>query len=105
MVENGQSSGPSIPASSLHGPVRTCIGCRERVASSALLRVVARTGSSGSTLVVPDVRHSLPGRGAWIHEDPRCITSAEKRNAFVRALRVAKPIDTSDVHALIEKNT
>jgi predicted RNA-binding protein YlxR (DUF448 family) len=73
-------------------PVRTCVGCRTRAPRSALLRVVA----IDSTLV-PDVRASMPGRGAWVHETTECVETAIRRRAFVRALRVSGPLDTQTI--------
>jgi predicted RNA-binding protein YlxR (DUF448 family) len=70
--------------------VRTCVGCRERSAKSTLLRVVA----DGDRLV-PDPAGRLPGRGASVHPDTRCIDLAVKRRAFPRALRLAGPLDAS----------
>lgn len=105
MVGNGSSSRTPPPAQATTGPVRTCVGCRERSPRSALLRVVARTGESGETLVVPDERRTLPGRGAWIHEDLRCVELAERRRAFVRALRVPAPVDIRALRQQIEKYT
>jgi predicted RNA-binding protein YlxR (DUF448 family) len=70
-------------------PVRTCVGCRERVPVTDLLRVVAR----GSRLV-PDPRRRFPGRGASVHPTPECLRAAERRRAFPRALRVSAPLDT-----------
>ena len=74
------------------GPVRTCIGCRTRERITELFRVVAVDGA-----VVPDPRHKLPGRGAWLHPDEGCLLAAERRRAFGRALRVSEPLDTSRV--------
>ena len=70
--------------------MRTCVGCRERSAKSTLLRVVA----DGDRLV-PDPTGRLPGRGASVHPDPRCVALAEKRRAFPRALRLTGPLDAS----------
>ncbi|MFC5141412.1 YlxR family protein [Actinomycetospora rhizophila] len=80
----------------VHGPVRTCIGCRSRASASELLRVVAAGG-----IVDPDPRHRKPGRGAWVHPDPDCLHRAERRSAFPRALRVPGPLDTGALHALL----
>ncbi|MFN2522888.1 MAG: YlxR family protein [Mycobacteriales bacterium] len=66
------------------------MGCREREAKTALLRVV----SDGDRLV-PDPGGRLPGRGASVHLDPRCVDLAEKRRAFPRALRTDGPLDLS----------
>ena len=70
-------------------PVRTCVGCRARAPRSALLRVV-----SIDSLLVPDERATMPGRGAWVHETPACVEAALRRRAFVRALRVSGQLDT-----------
>lgn len=77
-------------------PVRTCVGCRERAAAAELLRVVAVDGS-----VVPDPARRLPGRGASVHRDPACLALAERRRAFVRALRVDGALDTGPLHRFV----
>ncbi|MEJ2860463.1 YlxR family protein [Actinomycetospora sp. OC33-EN07] len=84
----------------VHGPVRTCIGCRSRASASELLRVVAADG-----VVDPDPRHRLPGRGAWLHPDRDCLTRAERRSAFPRALRVPGPLDTGALRALLDPDS
>ncbi len=76
-------------------PVRTCIGCRRRAPAGELIRVVATEGDDGARTVVVDARRRLPGRGAWLHDDPACRDHARKRNAFRRALRVSGPLDES----------
>ena len=65
-------------------PVRTCIGCRERGTRATLVRAVF---DAGRDAVVWDVDKRLPGRGAWLHEDPDCFAKAVRRKAFARALR------------------
>ncbi|WP_308207059.1 YlxR family protein [Aeromicrobium sp. CnD17-E] len=71
---------------------RTCIGCRSRDDVTALVRLVATPGEAGTT-VTPDPRRTLPGRGAHLHPDPRCLELARRRRAFGRALRVEGPLD------------
>ncbi|MCW3493962.1 YlxR family protein [Microbacterium sp. SSM24] len=73
-------------------PVRTCVGCRTRASRSALLRVVVI-----DSVLVPDERAVLPGRGAWVHETSECLDAALRRRAFVRALRVSGPLDTQTI--------
>jgi predicted RNA-binding protein YlxR (DUF448 family) len=81
------------------GPVRTCVGCRATGPRSVLLRVVLASGAVGTPAVVVDVARTLPGRGAWLHPESRCLELAERRRAFPRALRHAGPLDTSAVQA------
>ncbi|MEE1931065.1 YlxR family protein [Streptomyces sp. TRM 70351] len=63
-------------------PERTCVGCRERSAKAGLLRVVLVEGEC-----VPDLRGTLPGRGAYVHPRPACLDLAVRRRAFQRAFR------------------
>lgn len=77
-------------------PLRTCVGCRRRAPASELLRVVARDGA-----LAPDPRRLLPGRGAHVHPDPRCLELAVRRRAFPRALRVSGPLDVTELRKLV----
>lgn len=72
------------------GPVRTCVGCRQKTSTRELLRLVARSGpdgQAGSWYVEPDPGGSAPGRGAHLHPTAACLELAERRRAFARALR------------------
>lgn len=73
-------------------PERTCVGCRERAAKGDLLRVALVEGRC-----VPDRRGTLPGRGAYVHPEPRCLDLAVRRRAFPRAFRVRGPLDAEEV--------
>ncbi|WP_268234028.1 YlxR family protein [Nocardioides daphniae] len=70
------------------GPVRTCVGCRQRTAKSELLRVVVGPGPDGRPAVVPDPAATAAGRGAHLHPTVECYELAVRRRAFSRALRV-----------------
>lgn len=76
-------------------PIRMCIGCRQRAQAVDLLRVVARNVGPAGFAVVRDPERRLPGRGAWLHLDRSCLSTAERRRAFGRALRVAGVPDTA----------
>jgi predicted RNA-binding protein YlxR (DUF448 family) len=65
-----------------------------------LLRVVA-VPDAGDFSLVPDPRHRLPGRGAYLHRDTACFAKAERRRVFGRALRVAGNLDTSALAAYV----
>ncbi len=73
-------------------PERSCVGCRQRTRKSALLRVVRTT--DGGVLVDP--AGSAPGRGAYVHRDPRCVEAAFARDALTRALRAGGRRDGAD---------
>ena len=76
------------------GPIRTCIGCRKRDLDTHLLRVVL---APDGTHVVPDPRRCAPGRGAWVHPDMGCLTTARDRKAYGRALRVGGTVSSDMV--------
>lgn len=84
------------------GPVRTCIGCRKRELAADLLRTVAVGDGNGNYTVSVDTTTSMPGRGAWLHPDPKCAELAIRRRAFARALRIAGSPDTSGVSEYVE---
>ena len=81
-------------------PIRTCVGCRTRAPADDLLRVVVVQGA-----LAPDPRRRLPGRGAWLHPVPECLTRAERRSAFPRALRVPGPLDVDRVRSYLQSGT
>lgn len=64
------------------GPIRTCLGCRRKLARGASVRLVA--GPDGA--VLPDLFGRLPGRGARLCPDPACIRRALETGALRRAL-------------------
>ncbi len=75
------------------GPVRTCVGCRQRTAKRELLRVTAGSDAAGRQAVVPDPTATAPGRGAHLHPTPECYDLAVRRKAFARALRISVGAD------------
>lgn len=81
-------------------PVRTCVGCRRREPRSTLLRVVA-----GDGVLVADAAARLPGRGAWVHPDERCVEQAVQRRAFTRALRLTGGLDAADLLAVVRASS
>ena len=87
------------------GPVRTCIGCRERAAKSELLRVTAGSGSDGRPAVVPDPAATRPGRGAHLHPTSACYDLAVRRRAFGRALRATVGLDSAPVASYLTSLT
>ncbi len=80
--------------------IRTCLGCRQRVDKSTLVRVVARK-AAGRWSAEPDLTGSMPGRGAHLHLSPECLEQASRRRAFARALRVEGPVDIARLTAVV----
>ncbi len=81
------------------GPVRTCVGCRERGGKEELVRVVR---TSESTAAV-DVTGHAPGRGAYVHPRRECLDGAVRTRAFVRALRLQAPLAPVEAARLVEQ--
>ena len=67
-------------------PMRSCVGCGDRAAQSALVRFTWREG----TLRL-DAKHRAEGRGAYLHREPRCWTAFCARRGAVRSFRAAVP--------------
>ncbi|MBZ2195946.1 MULTISPECIES: YlxR family protein [Occultella] len=93
----------SIRRSQTAGPVRTCVGCRERGPRSGLVRLVADRTIAAHAVVV-DVTTSAPGRGAWVHPHPDCLDRAVNRRAIGRALRLEAPAEVSRVEEWFVRN-
>ncbi|TCJ21466.1 YlxR family protein [Nocardioides jejuensis] len=87
------------------GPVRTCIGCRERAARHELLRIVAGVDEDGRPAVVPDPSKSAAGRGAHLHPTIACYDLAVRRRAFARALRLEQGLAAEPVKSWLEAHT
>lgn len=62
-----------------------CIACRITADRDQLTRFVIRPDQRPA--IVHDVSATLPGRGAWVHPDEKCLQRALKSNAFARAFR------------------
>ena len=85
------------------GPVRTCAGCKQQDAQSALLRFAVRRDSDEDARprLVPDPRRHLPGRGVSIHPQRNCLERALKGGGFSRSLRAKVVTDLDELCALI----
>jgi len=73
-------------------PKRTCLGCRESLEKSKLLRFVLAPDGA----VVPDLTNKLPGRGAYTCMKASCLRKACERNQFSRAFKTNVPVSDSD---------
>lgn len=54
-------------------------------------------------MLVVDERRRMPGRGAWLHPEQRCLELAVRRRAFGRALRHAGPLGTAAVEQAVAR--
>lgn len=77
---------PEVKKGAIHEPIRTCVGCRERSARSALVRLAERDGA-----LRLDAAGRLPGRGAYLHAKSACLRAFARRGGFVRSLRCVIP--------------
>jgi hypothetical protein len=84
-------------------PERTCIVTREVRPPEALLRfVVAPDGA-----VVADLKHKLPGRGAWVTANAGAVRLAVRRRLFARAFKAAvtvPPTLAEDIDAALRQD-
>jgi len=78
------------------GPVRTCVGCRQRAEQTQLVRIVHQNNE----LLVSSASN---GRGAWLHSNRNCLDLAVTRKAFGRALKLDRQYDTAKLVAHIEQ--
>jgi predicted RNA-binding protein YlxR (DUF448 family) len=79
-------------------PVRTCVGCRQRLTQSEMFRIVNRAGK-----LAADFDRKLSGRGAWLHKKRECLDQAIERRAFARAFRFTGQFDTTELEEQAEK--
>ncbi len=97
MEVSGAASEDEGPQS---GPHRLCVATRAVKPVEELIRFVVGPGD----VLVPDLRHKLPGRGVWVTATRQAVSEAVKRKAFGRSLKasVAAPPDLADqVEALL----
>ncbi len=65
------------------GPERTCIVTRQKGPPDTMIRFVLGPG----TIVVPDIRRKLPGRGVWVTARAESVAEAVRRRAFARCFK------------------
>lgn len=64
-------------------PERTCIVTREALPPTAMIRFAAGPGDE----VVPDLKGTLPGRGAWVKGERALVDRAAAKGLFSRAFK------------------
>ncbi|MEM6383346.1 MAG: RNA-binding protein [Pseudomonadota bacterium] len=88
-LETGQKRGKGGTEAARH---RRCIVTRHQADDHDLIRFVLDPHG----IVVPDVKATLPGRGAWVSANRAVLVKAIQRNAFTRALKPEQPIGGLD---------
>lgn len=67
-----------------HVPQRTCVGCRSVQEKRSLIRIV-RSLKEGVRI---DPHGKLPGRGAYLHDNPACWQKGLK-GSLAQALKIS----------------
>ena len=70
-------------------PLRQCLGCREMIPKSELIRIVR--SSDGDFTV--DATGKQSGRGAYICRKSECLKKAVSSKALERSFKVSIPAD------------
>ena len=78
--------------------IRTCIGCRQRDAAAALVRLAVVDGA-----VVVANRSSRTGRGASLHARPACLEAGLRQDVLSRAFK--RRVTIPDATKLLEQIT
>ena len=73
-------------------PMRQCMGCRERLPTREMIRVVRCTDGN----VQLDFSGKLNGRGAYICPNSECLKKARKAKSLDRSLETAIPEEVYD---------
>lgn len=68
----------------LHTPARVCVGCNTRDDRSQMDRFTLVEGR-----LQWDLRGRAPGRGAYLHRDPRCREGFVARKPYLRSLQAS----------------
>ena len=79
------------------GTERSCVVTRQAKHPDALLRFVLGPES----VVVPDIKRKLPGRGVWVGLSKDLVAQAVKKQVFARALK-EKALAEADLPDLVE---
>jgi predicted RNA-binding protein YlxR (DUF448 family)/ribosomal protein L7Ae-like RNA K-turn-binding protein len=69
MLDMNDASDAGARKGSRRNSTRTCASCGEEASPEQLVRFVR----SDDAQVYPDLKGSLPGRGAWLHPRPECL--------------------------------
>jgi predicted RNA-binding protein YlxR (DUF448 family) len=103
MVDLAPDEGEEENIAPESGPERTCIVTRTKGSPRDMIRFVL----GPDLMVVPDIRHKLPGRGVWVTARADKVAEAVKRQAFARGFKVkavASPRLPDELDALLRQD-
>ena len=63
--------------------MRTCFVCKQAANKADLLRLVGQPGQ----VLMFDQKHSLPGRGMWVHTTGNCLQQAIEKHLVYKAAK------------------
>lgn len=87
---------------SAHIPIRTCIGCRQKLQQNDLIRFVCYKGES----LKMQESTKLPGRGAYVCRSKSCIQETFKAPKRINALlrvQLSRSVINEFKKSLLEK--
>ncbi|MFT4245385.1 MAG: YlxR family protein [Micrococcaceae bacterium] len=79
-------------------PIRTCLVCRKKGSRQELTRI-ALVKEESSFYAVKDYTKSLPGRGAWVHDNDGCFTTLQRKNVLNRAFKFVGQINLDQLES------
>lgn len=71
-------------------PIRTCVVCRKKGTKDNFIKLVK---NKDGEFIISESSAFVPGRGAYICNNPECIDKALKTKAFNRAFKTNVPIN------------
>lgn len=82
-------------------PLRKCTGCGEMKEKKQLVRIVRAPETEGEPVSISlDLIGKKPGRGAYICNDPACLTKARKARRLEKAFQCRIP---DEIYAQLEE--
>lgn len=82
-------------------PLRKCTGCGEMKEKKQLVRIVRAPETEGEPVSISlDLIGKKPGRGAYICNDPACLSKARKARRLEKAFQCRIP---DEIYAQLEE--
>ncbi|EEH63983.1 hypothetical protein HMPREF0044_1002 [Gleimia coleocanis DSM 15436] len=72
--------------------MRQCVGCHKVTDRTELVRCAYNAETDA---IEVGLSHQLPGRGVWVHADPKCLQKGIRSRGFTRTLKLMDLSKTS----------